>query len=275
MKENINGRFINDIIEAVHLYWEQFLFLLPRLTAAIIILIISWFIAYKTKALFDKKVNKNAKDPLLIKYLSFVFKWIIIIIGFLLALNTIGLKGVAAGILAGAGISALIFGFAFKDIAENFLAGAILAFDRPFDINDTISIKGNSGVIKTLNLRTTHIRTFDSQDIFIPNAIILKSEVINLTKNGFIGHDFKIETNNNINITEFKNALNYGLLDIKEIHVFKKPFIIAEEIFPEKIIWRVYFWTETLDYQNAFYHLKSKVIEHVKELMIKEGYWRS
>lgn len=218
MKDYLSGKFMSDITKVIQLYWEQFVFLLPRLLLATLILIISWFIAYRIKIFLDKKINTRAKDPLLIKYLSIVFKWLIIILGLLLALNTIGLKGVAAGILAGAGISALIFGFAFKDIAENFLSGAILAFDRPFDINDAISIKGNSGIIKTLSLRTTHIRTFDGQDVFIPNAIILKSAVVNMSKNGFIRHDFKIETDNNINFSEFKTVLANALSAGKAIH---------------------------------------------------------
>jgi small-conductance mechanosensitive channel len=46
----------------------------------------------------------------------------------ILFLHIVGLTGIAGELLAGAGISAVIFGFAFKDIAENFLAGIISRF---------------------------------------------------------------------------------------------------------------------------------------------------
>ena len=81
-------------------------------------------------------------------------------------MQTMGLNGVAKGLLAGAGLSAFIFGFAFKDIAENFLGGLILAFNRPFSLNDTIQIRDFTGHVKALNFRTTHIKTFDEKDVF-------------------------------------------------------------------------------------------------------------
>jgi len=52
---------------------------------------------------------------------------------FLLTLN-------AAGLSYFAGASAIIFEFEFKNIAEKFLAGIILAFNRPFQVNDTVWI---------------------------------------------------------------------------------------------------------------------------------------
>ncbi len=97
-------------------------------------------------------------------------------------MQTLGLTGVAGGLLAGAGISAFIFGFAFKDIAENFLGGVILAFNRPFSLNDTIVIREFSGHIVALNFRTTHIKTFDEGDVFIPNSIVIKEPLTNLTR---------------------------------------------------------------------------------------------
>jgi small-conductance mechanosensitive channel len=56
----------------------------------------------------------------------------VFIIGLLLAFQALGLSGIAGGLLASAGLSAVVVGFAFKDIAQNFLAGLILAFQPAF-----------------------------------------------------------------------------------------------------------------------------------------------
>ena len=66
----------------------------------------------------------------------------LVIFGLLLFLGIVGLGKAASGLLAGAGVSAFIIGFAFKDIGENFLAGIIMAFDRPFRIGDVVEIAG-------------------------------------------------------------------------------------------------------------------------------------
>ena len=90
------------------------------------------------------------------------------------------------------GLSAFLVGFAFKDIAENSLAGVMLAFNRPFNVNDSIQVKDHMGRVMELNLRTTRIKTYDGKDIYVPNSVLLKESVTNFTRDGFIRQDFLI-----------------------------------------------------------------------------------
>jgi small-conductance mechanosensitive channel len=64
--------------------------------------------------------------------------WGVGLLGFALALNLVGLRAVASGLQAGGGITAVVLGFAFREIGENLLAGFLLAFSRPFKVNDII-----------------------------------------------------------------------------------------------------------------------------------------
>jgi small-conductance mechanosensitive channel len=57
-----------------------------------------------------------------------------------ICLGIIGFDDVTNKILAGAGLTTFIIGFALKDIGENFLAGILMAFQRPFRIGDLIQI---------------------------------------------------------------------------------------------------------------------------------------
>jgi len=59
-------------------------------------------------------------------------------------MNELGFKGLAGSLLAGAGIGSVVLGLAFKEIAENFLSGILLAFKKPYRIDDFIE----NGVIK-------------------------------------------------------------------------------------------------------------------------------
>lgn len=172
----------DEIVRAFTLYWKQFLFALPRLIFAVLLLALVFFVASWVRTFLVKRLSGKAHDPLFSKFIAQLSKFALIVIGVILALQTLGLTGVAGGLLAGAGISAFIFGFAFKDIAENFLAGIILAFNRPFSLNDTIKIDEYTGHIIALNFRTTHIKTFDEKDVFIPNAVVIKQTLTNLTR---------------------------------------------------------------------------------------------
>lgn len=75
------------------------------------------------------------------RFLAQAVKIVLIIMAIMLALQIAGLDGIATGLLTAVGGGAIILGFAFQDIGKNFLAGIILAINRPFNINGTIKIE--------------------------------------------------------------------------------------------------------------------------------------
>jgi hypothetical protein len=69
----------------------------------------------------------------------------------------------------------ILWGFAFREIGENFLEGFFPAFSRPIDEGDLIQCADLRGVVRTIELRFTHIRSADGRDIFISSSRIFKS----------------------------------------------------------------------------------------------------
>jgi small conductance mechanosensitive channel len=116
----------------------------------------------------------------------------VIILGVVIAFNILGLNGADSEILAGIRITGFIISFAFKNIGENFIAGVILAFKLPFDMEDIIETNGLKGSVIYLTLRETTIKTFDGKDIFVPNGLILKQPLQNYSKDNLLHHDFSI-----------------------------------------------------------------------------------
>lgn len=271
MKENAKS-FTTGLMESMTLYWNKFLLALPRIVLAIVLLIIVFYIAAYIARLLKRRLSGEAHDPLFVKFLSKITKVAIIICGLILAMQTLGLTGVASGLLAGAGISAFIFGFAFKDIAENFLGGVILAFNRPFSLNDTIVIREFSGHIVALNFRTTHIKTFDEGDVFIPNSIVIKEPLINLTRDGKIRLNFVVGIAYEDNITDAIATIEEAMKPIADIKQDIKPFTVVEELSVSTVNLKVYFWANTFDYRKGVLQIKSEVITKVKEALETKGF---
>ncbi len=119
-------------------------------------------------------------------------RWLVGLVGLAVALNLLGLSGAAAGLLAGGGITAIVLGFAFRQIGENFLAGFFLAFSRPFNVGDLIQSGDLEGVVRKIELRSTHIRTADARDIFIPNSRIFNEPLVNFTRDGLRRPSFRV-----------------------------------------------------------------------------------
>ena len=88
------------------------------------------------------------------------------------------------GLLAGLGIGALVIGFALKDIIENWVSGLLIFTGKTYKIGDVIQVGNLKGVVKAISLRTTVLKTYDRNEIIMPNSLLLKEKIINLTGGG-------------------------------------------------------------------------------------------
>lgn len=266
------NNFTSDLLVVARDYWERFLFLLPNILVAFLILFIAIWAASKVQNLLANRLQNKAHDQITTKYISLVCKWAVLIIGFLLVLHTLGLSAVAGGLLASAGVSALVVGFAFKDIAENFLAGLILAFNRPFEVNDAIQVNDIVGKVQSLNLRTTHIRTFDSKDVFVPNGTILTSAVTNFTHNGLIRQDFIVGIDYNNNIQDAIDLIERTALGIEGVLQKDPPYVTVDELGTNTVNLKIFFWAETDDYKKGIVLLRGKVMQEVTKALLANGF---
>ncbi len=259
------------VITAAEGYYDKFLHLLPRIAMGVFVIVAGILIAQLITNFVRRRIMKKAEDPLMAKFLTQAVKIILILIAIMIALDVAGLRGVAAGILTAAGGAAIILGFAFQDIGKNFLAGIILAFNRPFGVDDTIMVDNHFGKVKALNFRYTHIKTTDGRDIYIPNSDVLTKPVENYTADGFyrvefvvgIGYEDDIERGKEI-IMDILNSNTEIVHD--EIH---ENFVIENELAASTVNLKVFFWIHTIDYRRASRQLRGKIIKEVKEAFIK------
>ena len=140
--------FKTQLYERLESYWDTLIASIPKITIAIIILCVFVLIAIYLGNFLRKRLGKKAKNQLALNFIVRLVKTTLIIMGFILAMHTLGFTGLAGGLLAGAGVGTVVLGFAFKEIGENFLAGFLLVFDSPFQIGDTIELNGNLGKTK-------------------------------------------------------------------------------------------------------------------------------
>lgn len=272
MVEENTKNFSESLIDALAVYWDGFLVALPRIAMALLLMVIAYYLASYSSGLIKRKFSGESHDPLFVNFLSKTAKVSLIVLGVILSMQTLGLSGIAGGLLAGAGLSAFIFGFAFKDIAENFLGGLILAFNRPFNLNDTIMIREFTGHVVALNFRTTHIKTFDERDVFIPNSIVIKEPLINFTRDGKIRIDFLVGIAYEDSITAAIETIRNIIEPIKDLKQGTQPFTVVEKLDSSTVNLRVYFWTDTFDYKKGVLEIKSEVITKVKEALVEKGF---
>lgn len=255
-------------------YYEAFLKILPRIALAILVIILGILLAQLLTNFYKRRFQQKSEDPLMARFLAQAIKIILIIIAIMLALRVAGLDGIATGLLTAVGGGAIILGFAFQDIGKNFLAGIILAFNRPFNINDTIKIDTIFGRVKELSFRYSHIKTFDGRDIYIPNSDVLTKPVENYTADGFFRVDFTVGIGYEDNIGEAKKVIQ-DILD-RNTEIIRdsdhENFVIEDELASSTVNLKVFFWVDTKDYRRASRVLRGNVIREVKEDLFKRGF---
>lgn len=265
---------MNDILDKLNNYYHSLLKMLPRIGLALVVLIVGILVASWLTSIIRKKIRSSSKDPLMSGFLGKAIKLILFIIIFLLTLNIAGLSGIAGALLATAGASAFIIGFAFKDIAENFLAGIILAFNRPFHIDDTVQIEDVFGKVKTMEFRYTKIATFDGRSVYIPNADVLTKPVFNYTEDGFFRTDFVVGIAYENDIEEAKKVINECFKNHEnvvddEAHV---SFVVEDELAASTVNLKVYFWVHTKDFRRNMLQVRGNLMKDVKVALEKNGF---
>ena len=261
-----------QLIEALQKYWMQLIDMLPKILIAIAAFIVTLFIARQIKHVVERRALKRLEDPLLAKFLAKVTNWILIIIGITIALHIIGLSKVAGSILAGAGVSAIVFGFAFRDIGENFLAGIMLAFNRPFKIGDTVEMDNIKGTIKELDLRCTHVHSFDGKDIYVPNAMILKNPLYNYTSDGLLRFDFVISVALEDDIEKAQQLIFDSISKEHGVLADPAPFITINDIDKHRLSFQAFYWVNVAEYKGSIVELKNNILNRSKKILIESGF---
>jgi potassium efflux system protein len=107
-------------------------------------------------------------------------RYALVAIAFLVALAATGFEVGQLAIIGGAlGVG---IGFGMQNIVANFIAGLILAFERPISIGDIIQIADMMGEVKQIGIRASIIRTFDGAEVIVPNGELISREVTNWTR---------------------------------------------------------------------------------------------
>ncbi len=269
---NINTT-IEKLKSALQTQWNELIAQVPSIIVAILIVVLGFLISNLITKLFRRTVSSRTKDPLMTNFLSKTVKYGLIILVVIFALKVAGLGYIATGFLTAAGASAVIIGFAFKDVGENFISGVILSFNRPFNINDTVLIDDIFGKVKAMEFRYSKLKTFDGRDVYIPNSDIIKKPVYNYTEDGFYRLDFVVGVDYDDDIDVAKDVIinavtsTPGVIDT-ESH---QCFVTVDSLGVSTVNLKIIFWTKTLEYKRGAVEVKSDVIRNVKNIITKNG----
>ena len=241
---------LEPLVDKLQGWLEGAIALLPNLLVAMLVLAVFVAVAGIAKKVATRVSESMGANVAITRLMATIFKYAVIAAGFLVALGVVGLQKTVVSLLAGAGVLGLAVGFAFQDLAANFIAGIAMGFRKPFDIGDVIRTSSYFGEVMAINLRNTVIRDFDGQRIIIPNREVFENALINYSANGErrvevevgVGYDEDLESATRI-AREAIESLDARAQD-------STVQVIAHEFGGSSINFKIRFW---IDYPDQSY----------------------
>lgn len=145
----------------------------------ILLLFLLIYLSGKGKTLVNRVLARRGVNLGVREATGSIVRYLMLFIGLLVILQTVGIDLTALSILTGA--IGLGIGFGLQNIASNFISGIIILFERPVRIGDRIAVGDVEGDVVRIGARSTTVLTNDNIDIIIPNSKLITENVVNWT----------------------------------------------------------------------------------------------
>lgn len=156
--------------DATFTLWMLIYLILATVVLAVAASALNKLIAYRLLAKSRLDLGVRVAVGSMVKYL-------LLVVGFVVILQTAGINLSSLTILLGAlGVG---IGFGLQNITNNFVSGLIILLERPVKVGDRIEVGDVAGDVVDISMRATTIITNDNISIIVPNSEFISGTVIN------------------------------------------------------------------------------------------------
>ena len=222
-----------DVWADVASLWQRIVLALPMVSLGLLFFVICYLLAKPLSTLLVRPIGYVSQSQLIKLVTRRTISLLIILLGLYVFLRFAGLSEFAIAIVSGTGVMGLILGFAFRDIAENFISSLLLSVQKPFKIDDVIEVQGQLGIVKQVTARAT---------------TIYKSIIRNLTANPKMRGKFIIGIGYDSSILDAQQLATKVLASQPTILQDPEPQVLVDELGSSTVNLKVYFWINAQQY---------------------------
>lgn len=238
--------------------------MLPNFIVALLIVLVFVFLAKGARHLLEKMMQRFTNNDSLLSLMGNILYLCTLALGTFIALSILNLDGAVTSLLAGAGVIGLALGFAFQDIASNFIAGTMMSIRKPFWEGDLIETNDFFGKVVKIHLRTTSLITLNGQFVMIPNAEVFKKPLINYSRQKERRIDLGVGVHYK---TDLEHAKQLALEAVKSIKGIDPARVDAfyHEFGDSSINFKIRFWIPFTNVQRTYQDYRDQAIIGIKK----------
>lgn len=245
---------------------EGFIKGVPNLITALLIFIVSLYLARILSNLLRRVLNKRKAPAGVTHILAQLTLWSIVVIGTITALQRF--FNVTA-FLTGLGILGFTVGFALQDIMKNFASGIILLLQQPFHVGESIGVRGFDGTVMAIDLRSTEMRATDGRVIILPNAEILANPIINYSRANQRRIDLSLSLPHNCEPDLVRQILLEAIESVPGFVSTPEPVIVFDKLTNSALELNANYWVDVTRTDTA--HAKDIVLLKAKSALGEAG----
>jgi small-conductance mechanosensitive channel len=151
---------------------------LATMVEFVFVVLLAVLLSRVIRHLLRRRVLARTKMDVGLQYaIARIAGYVVLVLGVLIGLETIGVNISSLTVLAGAlGVG---IGFGLQNIVHNFVSGLILLTERPIRVGDRVDVSGTEGDVVRIGARSTAIVTNDNITIIVPNSQFISGQVTN------------------------------------------------------------------------------------------------
>lgn len=263
---DVRGRF-DAVYDEIRERTVRMIAHLPLLLAAIVVVLL----AARLGRLVSQRLHwlrLRTRNPYLDGLMRRVVHGVILVAGVLIALDLLNATALVGALLGSAGVFGLALGFAFKDIAENYIAGILLSLRRPFSPGDTVRIDSYEGKVAALSARDMVLVTMDGNELRLPNALVFKAVLLNFSSNPRRRFEFTFNVDASQSIRKAQDIALAEIAGIEGVLADPAPSWTVVEFGSAGTVLRFFGWIDQR--QSDLGKTRSEAIR-----LVKGAFWRA
>ncbi len=241
----------------------------PLVLLAIVIALATWLVAALVGRLTRLFLAPRISSPLLRSVIVRAVSIPVFLLGIYFVLQVAGLTRLAVTVLGGTGIIGIVIGFAFRDIAENFLASLLLSIRNPFRSGDLIDVAGHLGVVQNLNTRSTVLLTLDGNHVQIPNAMVFKSIIKNYSSIPSRRAEFMVGIGYDSSTAKAQALIAGVLHEHPAVLDEPEPLVLVDQLGAATVDLRIQYWFDSATYSPG--RINSALLRLTKNALVAGG----
>lgn len=236
------------------------------IVASILVLVAAFMIgAWLRRKIVKIALEREELDDTLFTFLGNFVRYAVLILAFVIVLNTFGVQ--TTSIIAAIGAAGLAIGLALQGTLSNVAAGVMIIVFRPIKLGDFVSVAGVSGTVKDITLNTTELASLDNVQIIVPNAQVWGSVITNYSIYDTRRAEWSFGVSYGSNLATAEKVIRETILSDPRALTDPEPFCQVNNLGDSSVDFLIRVWCKSSDKFTFEADMKRKV----KEALDKAG----